>query len=286
MRDYAKIVEDLVAHPAEEDWFELKENWFEPRMLGEYISSLSNAAAMLGRDAAYFVWGVSDRTHAIIGTSFRWHRDVDGEPLEHWLARKVSPDIGFSFHEADVKDARVVVLEVPAARTVPTSFDGERFIRIGSSKERLSRYPEREAQLFDVLRHGLPTIDNTESAYQGLTFDRLFTFYAGRGITLREETFRQNLGLLTGNGSYNVLAQLLADESRIPVRVSKVRPVLSPLREQIIGLMRDDPNITQKRIAGQLGIGHTSLADNIAWLRDNGYVVREGSRKSGWWRVL
>lgn len=462
VRDYAKIVEDLVAHPAEEDWFELKENWFEPRMLGEYISSLSNAAAMLGRDAAYFVWGVSDRTHAIIGTSFRWHRDVDGEPLEHWLARKVSPDIGFSFHEADVKDARVVVLEVPAARTVPTSFDGERFVRIGSSKERLSRYPEREAQLFDVLRHGLPTIDNTESAYQDLTFDRLFTFYAGKGITLREETFRQNLGLLTDNGSYNVLAQLLADESRIPVRVStfrgeskatplysvrefgntclltaldrvleygevvnvmqadergrtmtrtdvplfdpeafreavinafvhnawvglnapmvtvysnrievlshgamapmqtmegffrgasvpvnrtlsdiflqthisersgrgvpkiverygrgayefgeswicvtlpfervvtsdaiyeepsesEVRPVLSPLREQIIGLMRDDPNITQKRIAGQLGIGHTSLADNIAWLRDNGYVVREGSRKSGWWRVL
>ena len=61
MHDYTKIVEDLVAHPAEEDWFELKENWFEPKALGEYISSLSNAVAMLGRDAAYFVWGVNDK---------------------------------------------------------------------------------------------------------------------------------------------------------------------------------------------------------------------------------
>lgn len=463
MKDYAAIVEDLAAHPAEEEWFELKENWFEPRALGEYVSALSNAAALTGKTSAFFVWGVSDKTHVICGTEFRWHRDVDGEPLEHWLARKIAPSVAFSFHEVEVRGARVVVLDVPAARTTPTSFDGERFIRIGSSKERVARYPEREAQLFEVLRHGLPTIDNTESAYQDLTFERLFTFYAGRGIALREETFRQNLGLLTESGCYNVLAQLLADESHIPVRVAVFRgetkasklysvrefgntclllalgkvleygevinimqadergrvmerldvplfdpdayreavinafvhnawtglnapmvtvfsdrveilshgpmaptqtmegffrgasvPVnrslsdvflqthisersgrgvpkivsrygrgayefggswisvtlpferviaeadevldaegagkrgkgLSPIRESILDLMRDNPNITQKRMAEELGLGHTSLTDNIGWLRNNGYVIREGSRKSGWWRVL
>lgn len=223
MKDYAKVVEDLVSHPAEEEWFEFKESWFEPRALGEYVSALSNAAAMAGRSSGYFVWGVDDKTHVVVGTEFVWHCDVKGEPLSHWLARKVAPDVGFSFHEVEVLGRRVVVLEVPAARTVPTSFDGERYIRIGSSKERVSRYPERESQLFDVLRHGVPTIDNTESAYQDLEFTRLFTYYAGRGICLREDTFAQNLGLLTEGGRYNLLAQLLADDSHIPVRVSVFR---------------------------------------------------------------
>ncbi|WP_270707271.1 hypothetical protein [Clostridium fessum] len=29
----------------EQEWFEFKENWFQPEVLGEYVSALSNAAA-------------------------------------------------------------------------------------------------------------------------------------------------------------------------------------------------------------------------------------------------
>lgn len=215
-----ELVESLVAYGAEEEWFEFKENWFEPSSLGEYVSALSNAAAMTGHEKGYFVWGVRDADHEVVGTGFLWQRSVNGEPLEHWLARQVQPDIGFRFREAAVRDQRVVVLEVPAARIAPTSFAGERWIRIGSSEERLSKYPERESQLFDVLRHGLPTVENTPSPHQDLTFTRLFTYYAGRGIELRERTFRKNLKLLTEDGRYNLLAQLLSDDSRIPVRFS------------------------------------------------------------------
>ena len=217
---WTELVEGLMAYGAEEEWFEFKENWFEPMVLGEYISALSNAAAMAGRKEAYFVWGVRDSDHEVVGTGFLWQRNVGGEPLEHWLARQVQPDIGFRFHEAAVRNQRVVILEIPAARVAPTSFAGERWIRIGSSKERLSKYPERESQLFDVLRHGLPTVENTHSPYQDLTFSRLFTYYAGRGIELREGTFRKNLKLLTEDGSYNLLAQLLSDDSHIPIRFS------------------------------------------------------------------
>lgn len=52
---------------------------------------------------------------------------------------------------------------------------------------------------------------------------RLFTYYAGRGIELRHATFAKNLGLLTKDGMYNLLAQLLSDNSRMPVRVSLFR---------------------------------------------------------------
>ena len=40
-----KLVLDLCAYDDEQEWFEFKENWFQPEVLGEYISALSNAAA-------------------------------------------------------------------------------------------------------------------------------------------------------------------------------------------------------------------------------------------------
>ena len=35
----------------------------------------------------------------------------------------------------------------------------------------LMEYPDREAKLFDVLKNGYPTIENTESEFQDLTFN-------------------------------------------------------------------------------------------------------------------
>lgn len=223
MADYAELVHSLLQYDSEREWLEFKENWFEAHALGEYISALSNAAAMQGRTVGYFVWGVSNDTHEIVGTDFDFQQDYKHEPLQHYLARLTAPDIGFRFHETEADGKRVVILEIPAAVKVPTSFDRERYIRIGSSKESVARYPEREAQLFDVLRNGIPTIENTESAYQDLSFERLFTYFAGRGISLKQETYQKNLGLLTGSGKYNILAQLLSDDCRIPIRVSIFR---------------------------------------------------------------
>lgn len=40
-----QIVLDLCSLSDEQEWFEFKENWYQPEILGEYISALSNAAA-------------------------------------------------------------------------------------------------------------------------------------------------------------------------------------------------------------------------------------------------
>ena len=223
VKEYAKLVESLIQYSSEKEWLEFKENWFEAYALGEYISAISNAAAVYGRDAGYFIWGISDKTHEIVGTTFDYQQDYKNEPLQHYLARQTAPDIGFAFHEAEIRNKRIVILEIPAAAKIPTSFDKERYIRIGSSKENVRRFPEREAQLFDVLKNGLPSLENTESDYQDLRFERVFTYYAGRGISLKQETFRKNLGLLTPGGKYNLLAQLLSDDCHMPIRVSVFR---------------------------------------------------------------
>lgn len=70
MGNLENLVVDLAERPVEEEWFEFKENWYESRALGEYISCLSNAAAFHGREAGYLVWGVEDGSHAVVGTPF------------------------------------------------------------------------------------------------------------------------------------------------------------------------------------------------------------------------
>ena len=212
------ILEKLIAHDYEEDWFEFKENWFEPHQLGEYISGMSNVAATAGQSQAYFVWGIEDKTHNVVGTDFDYHRDVRNEPLEHYLARQLKPDLDIKFHEVIFHSKRIVVLIIPAAKDVPTSFDKVRYYRIGSSKVNLMDYPEREAQLFMALRGEIPTIEKAASDYQDLTFNKLFAYYGSKGIVLNQRTFKKNLNLLTADGKYNVMAQLLSDNSQIPIR--------------------------------------------------------------------
>ncbi|MBP5211720.1 MAG: MarR family transcriptional regulator, partial [Pyramidobacter sp.] len=128
--------------------------------------------------------------------------------------------LNFSFDETEINGARVVVLTIPAAKVVPTAFNRDRFIRIGSSKENLRKYPEKESWLFEVLRHGHPTIENTASDYQKLTFEKLLIYYGAKGLKLNPETFKKNLELFTEDGAYNLLAQLLADDSHMPLRVA------------------------------------------------------------------
>lgn len=220
MLDVKALLNELCAYDTEREWFEFKENWFEPAGLGQYISALSNSAAMEGRVCGYFVWGVRDDTHEVTGTSFDPNQDVRNEPLKHYLARQISPNLNFVFCEDVIEDKRVVVLVVPAARTAPTAYDGERYIRIGSSKENLRKYPEREAALFGVLRNGKPTIENTPSEYQDLTFEKLLIYYGAKGIRLNPATYKKNLSFYTEDGRYNILAQLLSDNSHMPLRVS------------------------------------------------------------------
>ena len=214
------LIDELRSYGTEREWFEFKIDWIVPTELGEYISALSNSAAYAGRKNAYFVWGVNDKTHEVEGTSFDADRDVKNEPLKHFLARQLSPENNFSFDEGLIDGKRVVVLTIPAAKTVPTAFANERYIRIGSSKEKLRKYPEKESFLFSVLRSGFPTIENTPSDYQDLTFEKLLIYYGAKGIALNPNTFKKNLGLFTEDGTYNILAQLLSDDPHIPIRVA------------------------------------------------------------------
>jgi len=218
--DIRQIVQELCAFHDEQEWFEFKENWYQPEALGEYVSALSNAAAFHHKKYGYFIWGVNDVTHEIVGTKFNQYCDYREEPYQNYLARNLSPSINFRFQEDEIDGKRVVVLIVPAATEIPTAFKERRYIRIGSSKNNIKDYPKREIELFKILDGRSETIETVPAKYQDLTFSKLFGYYGSKGIVLKEETFVKNLGLRNAEGEYNLMAQLLSDDSHIPLRVS------------------------------------------------------------------
>ena len=203
------------------EWIEYKENWFDRDELGTYISAMSNAAAFHGEDNAYFIWGVKDQTREIVGTDFNYDKDIKNEPIKHYLARLLNPSISFIFEAFYFEGKKVVCLTIPAAKRIITEFDKERYIRIGSSKELFRKFPEREIDLAVILKNGLPTIINTESRNQNLTFTELKSYYIAKDAFINLNTFEENLSLFVpGTKKYNELAFILSNENDITCRVS------------------------------------------------------------------
>ena len=164
---------DLLALPHEVEWVEFKENNSQPVEMGEYISALSNAAALAGKPAGYLVWGVEDGTHQVVGTTFqpRRQKGKGNEDLEPWLNRLLAPRIRFEIFEFEVDGKPVVMFEIQPANTEPVAFQGQRYVRIGSHKQPLREYPERERELWRVL--STPPDDWTKQICSGATLDDL-----------------------------------------------------------------------------------------------------------------
>lgn len=148
--DYAqRLVRELAKLPTEIEWVEFKCNNADPQEIAEYVSALSNAAALCERPHGYLVWGVDDTTHAIVGTSFSFRKAKKGnEELEAWLARMINPKTNLRFHETSIDGAAVTLLEISAASREPTKFGTAAFIRVGSNRKPLSSFPNLEADLW------------------------------------------------------------------------------------------------------------------------------------------
>jgi ATP-dependent DNA helicase RecG len=145
------ILHELRSFPTETEWVEFKHNNSKPDEIGEYISALSNSAALYGKTNGYLIWGVNDQTHDIIGTTFTPGTTAIGnEVLENWLLRLLTPKIDFCFHQLFVDNVAVILLEIKAAFHHPVQFKQVEYIRIGSYKKKLKDFPEKERALWRI----------------------------------------------------------------------------------------------------------------------------------------
>jgi len=150
--EFTRLFHNLLRETRETPWLEFKCNYAHPDRIGEYISAISNAAALHDRDEGYIVWGVDDASRRPIGTKFDPNsvKIGGGQPLLMHLAQTLEPQVQLHVLEGRVDGNQIVALRVPAAAVSPTSYRGERYIRIGESKTTLQGRPE-ERVLFAKL---------------------------------------------------------------------------------------------------------------------------------------
>jgi ATP-dependent DNA helicase RecG len=139
------LVDRLRGLPSETEWCEFKRNYYEPQLLGEYLSALANAACLASEPHGYLLFGIDDKTHEVAGTDFdpNTAKAKGNQGLLPWLAAKLRPNTGFAAHVIEHPAGRVVLFEIGPARDQPVSFDGTAFVRVGSSKTELSKHPEK-----------------------------------------------------------------------------------------------------------------------------------------------
>ena len=150
--DYIKsLVNEIIKLPNETEWIEFKHNNEDPQMIGEYISALSNSAALNGKTNGYIIWGVDDNTHEILGTTFTpSSAKKGGEALENWILRLLEPKIDFKFYDVEIDEKSIVLLEIAPANRHPVTFSGTEYIRLGSHKKKLKELAEKERELWRI----------------------------------------------------------------------------------------------------------------------------------------
>jgi predicted HTH transcriptional regulator len=146
-----KLVESLCALPRETGWVEFKENKFNEDSVGQYVSSLANSAMFEGKDAAYLLFGVRDGDHAVVGTSVDLLGETVGsESFILWLNKHLEPHISVTVESVDYDGKRIEILCIDPGYRQPVKFKKIPYIRIGTSQQPLSNYPERERSLWQI----------------------------------------------------------------------------------------------------------------------------------------
>ena len=153
MQNIGALIENLRQLSNETEYVEFKKDFSEPEKEAKDICALANAAAFHDASAAYKVWGIEDKTHEVVGTSFNPKACKKGnQELEIWLRQHLSANAHFEFIEHVHQGASVVVLKIWPAYHQPVQYDNVVYIRTGSCTQKLAHGSTRESELWKKIQ--------------------------------------------------------------------------------------------------------------------------------------
>lgn len=180
----------------ETEWIEFKYNKDNPQEIGEYLSALSNAAALHKKEAGYLIWGVDSNTYNVIGTKFKpKQKKIGNQELESWLAIQLYPRIDFKIYEFPFEGHSVVMFMIQPSHHAPVRFKDTEFIRIGTYKKKLKEFPEKERTLWTLFSQ-MPF--EKRVAISGISSDKVLSLIDyPRFFELMEQNLPENkIGIL------------------------------------------------------------------------------------------
>lgn len=128
------VLEQLLELEAETEVVEFKEAKanFDFRKLGKYFSALCNEANLKRKSCGWLVFGIENKRHAVVGTSYRLQRK-ELDRLKGEIATKTTNRITFmEIYETIMPQGRVILFQIPPApKGIPVAFDGHYYGRDG-----------------------------------------------------------------------------------------------------------------------------------------------------------
>ena len=110
----------------------------------------------------------------------------------------------------------------------------------------------------------------------GMGVNKIVSVYGKKAFLIEQDFIKVTIPYL----------RLIAHKSSISEQKSDKKVSKSEKNiQRILAEMRNNPNITSSQLAGILGISTTAVEKNISYLKDNGYIEKIGSNKSGHWKV-
>lgn len=163
------LLDELIA-TWENEVVEFKQagNDYDTDKIGEYFSALSNEANLRGVERAWLVFGVNNKTRAVVGSDYRPEPErLQG--LKNQIAQATEPSITLrNIHVLNHAHGRVVLMEVPPApRGMPIAWKGHYYARAGESRTSLG------LDKLDEIRQQTLLTDWTAQLVRGATMQHL-----------------------------------------------------------------------------------------------------------------
>ncbi len=148
--------------------FKKAENNFDIDELGKYFSALSNEANIRDRECGWIVFGVWDKKHQIVGTTFK-DSEIALNKLKNDMSQHTSDNLIFrEIVSIEIDGKRVLMFQVPASpRNIVMRWKGVAYGRDGESLKPLNQAKQ------DVIRQQPPVPDWTAQLVPNATIDDL-----------------------------------------------------------------------------------------------------------------
>ncbi|MFA5630031.1 MAG: RNA-binding domain-containing protein [Porticoccaceae bacterium] len=137
--ELTRLLERLIA-TWENEVVEFKQasNDYDTNKIGEYFSALSNEANLRNAERAWLIFGINNKTRAVVGSDYRMERERL-QSLKNQIAQSAEPSITLrEIHVLDHPQGRVILFEIPAAPCgIPIAWKGHYYARAGESRASL-----------------------------------------------------------------------------------------------------------------------------------------------------
>lgn len=180
--------------------------------LSELDKGLLSLSAMLNKNGEGEVFFGVRNDGEILGLK----NEVGEETIKKISSRcdeLIKPSILFTISPLIFEDKIIISLKAKGNKK-PYSCGGNYRVREGSENKKID--PELLGEIFFSSQNN--ALENIESINQNLTFMKLKFLYMNEGLSINNDNFEENMNLRI-NGKYNMLANLLADENDVSIKV-------------------------------------------------------------------